>query len=297
MKISVIIRTLNEEKYLEQLLKCIKLQDFNETQFEEEVEIVLVDSGSTDNTLIIAKKFGCSIIHINREDFSFGRSLNLGCKFSSGDILVFVSGHCVPVGCLWLQKLCAPLISKNIKYVYGKQIGGPETKLSESRIFLKYFSDISAIPQKNIFCNNANSAILASTWSEYQFNEELTGLEDMYMAKEIIGGGGSIGYVSNAVVIHHHNESWGKVRKRFEREALALREIMPQVHISKLDVFRYIFFSILSDSFWAIKNGIFIKNFIGILFYRYNQFIGSYLGNKIHRKLSKVEKERYFFPG
>ena len=57
--ISVIIRTLNESKYLPSLLENIIRQ-----KVDLPVEIVLVDSGSTDGTISIAKHFGCKIIWI-----------------------------------------------------------------------------------------------------------------------------------------------------------------------------------------------------------------------------------------
>ena len=50
MSISVIIRTLNEDKYLEELLISIKKQ-----QISDSVEIIIVDSGSTDRTLEISE--------------------------------------------------------------------------------------------------------------------------------------------------------------------------------------------------------------------------------------------------
>ena len=77
--ISVVIRTLNEEKYLEQLLSAIQSQD--KEGFD--IEIVIIDSGSTDKTLFIAKKFEARITYINKSDFTFGRSLNYGSDFFS----------------------------------------------------------------------------------------------------------------------------------------------------------------------------------------------------------------------
>ena len=56
-----------------------------------EVETVLIDSGSTDRTLEIAREFNCKITYIDKSDFSFGRSLNMGSDYSSGDI----SGLCI----------------------------------------------------------------------------------------------------------------------------------------------------------------------------------------------------------
>ena len=77
MDCSIIIRTLNEEIYLDQLIKKIKRQNLNS---KLKYEIILVDSGSTDNTLKIAERQKINIIKIKKEEFSFGRSLNYGCK-------------------------------------------------------------------------------------------------------------------------------------------------------------------------------------------------------------------------
>src|SRR3546814_8390782 len=77
------------------------------------------------------------ITHITREEFSFGRSLNLGCEAAQGEVLILISGHCVPRDRHWLRALCQPIIDGLVDYSYGKQIGGPESRYSECRIFTK----------------------------------------------------------------------------------------------------------------------------------------------------------------
>ena len=72
MIVSIVIRTLNEEKYLNELLTEISNQ--NHPDFD--VETIIIDSGSTDNTILIAKKHNCRITYIDKEEFTFGRSLN-----------------------------------------------------------------------------------------------------------------------------------------------------------------------------------------------------------------------------
>ncbi len=134
MLASIIIRTLNEGKYLEELLRQIELQVTDQLQYE----IILVDSGSEDETIAIAKSHDCRIIHIRRKDFSFGRSLTLGCEESKSDYLVMISGHCVPAGPNWLQSLCDPLIQGKASYTYGRQIGGELSQYSELEIFERY---------------------------------------------------------------------------------------------------------------------------------------------------------------
>ncbi len=292
VRISYLIRTLNEFRYLDKLLQSISEQQ----TIGFDYEVVLVDSGSTDGTLEIAERHGCQIHKITREQFSFGRSLNIGCEAARGEVIVIVSGHCIPVDNSWAQKLCQPIFHGSADYTYGRQYPGPNSAWSEGRIFAKYFGEKSMIPQDGFFCNNANAAISRKSWEALRFNEDLTGLEDLNMAQRLIKTGGRVAYVAEAGVLHLHEESWRQVRRRFEREAIALQLIMPQVHISMVDVLRCLIASIWSDWLNALSKGVLMKNALDILLYRWNQYLGSYQGNHEHRKLSAIEKEKYFYP-
>ena len=70
MKLSLVIRCLNEEKHIGKLLAGVMEQTV------KDVEVVVVDSGSTDATLSIASRFPVKIVHIKPEDFSFGGALH-----------------------------------------------------------------------------------------------------------------------------------------------------------------------------------------------------------------------------
>ena len=251
MLVSVVIRTLNEETYLGELLEAIQSQE----QAKFSVEVVIVDSGSTDKTLEIAESFGARITTIHKSEFTFGRSLNVGCDFANGDIFVLISGHCVPVNKNWLGNLIAPLVNGDAGYSYGRQIGRDSTKYSERQLFDKYFPASSRLQTEEFFCNNANSAILKSVWEKYGFDEQVTGLEDMYLSKQYVGDRGLIAYVAEAPVFHIHNESWSQTKRRYEREALALQVIMPEVHVSIIDTVRYIASAIRSDFVTAYREG------------------------------------------
>jgi len=292
INISIIIRTLNEADNIDALLCNIKTQDVNGLSYE----VVLVDSGSTDATVSIAKRHGCHIHHISREEFSFGRSLNIGCEGSNGDILVFISGHCLPTDEYWLYNLCKPIIIDNAQYSYGRQLGNSKSYYSECQIFSKYFPNQRIHQNVEFYCNNANSAVSRIVWEKYRFNESLTGLEDMDLAKKLVRDGGKVTYVSESTVFHLHNETMHQVKHRFEREAIALKVIMPQVHIRFNDMLRYIISSIIMDCSCAFTEGLLIKKFIQIIQYRMNQYIGSYKGNNDNRELSHLDKEKYFYP-
>ena len=161
MLVSIVIRTLNEATYMSEMLQAIDMQ----IKQDFEVEVVIIDSGSTDATLSIAQDFGCKITFITKDQFTFGRSLNMGSDFANGDILVYISGHCVPTDSAWLMQLTKPIVDGVAGYTYGRQIGRDTTKYAEGKIFEKYFPSQSKIPQNGFFCNNANAFTISGRGS------------------------------------------------------------------------------------------------------------------------------------
>ncbi|MEO9971926.1 MAG: glycosyltransferase family 2 protein [Hyphomonadaceae bacterium] len=290
--VSIIFRALNEEKWFADALRACQDQVLP----DKDVEIILVDSGSTDRTLEIAQSFGCKIVHIKKEDFTFGRSLNYGCQSASGDYLVFISAHCVPSHTNWLKNLIAPLENGTVDYVYGRQVGHDVSRFSEHQIFAQYFPQADKLPQDGHFINNANSAILASVWADEPFNETVTGLEDMMLAKELSSQGKRIGYVADAPVVHIHEESFRQIRARYYREALTLRRIMPDMHFHFGDFLRYFIAGVLHDSAEALKMKVFLRKFGEVFMFRLMQYWGTFRGHNEQRALSRAEKERYYYP-
>jgi len=292
MKFSVIIRTYNESRYLPQLLQALRSQ----TVRPQELDIIVVDSGSNDATIEIATGAGCKLMHIDKHEFSFGRSLNRGCNAAKGDVLVFVSGHCVPASNQWLQELSRPLASGEAAFSYGRQEGGAETKFSEHQLFEKYFPAKSITRLNQFFCNNANAALLRQVWERYRFDEELTGLEDMELARRLVDAGMKIAYVPTASVFHHHHESWSQVKRRYERESLALHKVMPSVHVNLADALRYFIAGVLGDWAKATSQRQFLRRASEIVAFRFCQFSGVWRGHNMHQPKSREMKERYFYP-
>ena len=294
MRYSVIIRTLNEEKYLQELINAIKEQKID---LEDEIEIILVDSGSTDQTLEIAKKNNLKIVFIRKEVFSFGRSLNIGCRASNGELLVFISGHCIPVNTNWLLNLCSSLKNGGSDYNYGKQIGVDTSYYSEHQYFKKFFpSNNKDVFFNGFFCNNANSAIKRNVWEKYKFNENITGLEDMYLTQQITQDNMKVSYIPEANVKHIHQENFKKIKNRYERESIALKWIIPDIKITFFEFVKIFFLYIISDFSAAKEEKVFFKNFFSILFFRFAMSYGSYIGNNKNNKLSEKSKKIYFYP-
>jgi glycosyltransferase involved in cell wall biosynthesis len=290
--VTIVFRALNEEKYFEEALKACRSQVLDGLTFD----IVLVDSGSTDRTLEIAKKYECQIVHIPKHQFSFGRSLNWGCEAASGDYLIFISAHCIPTHDRWLQNLIQPLIDDVATYSYGRQIGNEVSKFSEKQLFAKYFPDFDKAPQDGFFINNANSAIKKSSWTTFKFDEDVTGLEDMVLGKQLVAAGEKIAYIADAPVIHIHEETYRQVKRRYYREALTLRAVLPEVHMSFFDFIHYTFAGISNDFGVARRQKSLLKNMGGITLFRIMQFWGSYKGQNENRKLSRAQKEEYYYP-
>jgi len=290
--VSIIFRALNEEKWFDDaLVACAKQKLEGLTS-----EIILVDSGSTDRTIEIAESHGCQLVHIPKSQFTFGRSLNWGCEAARGKYLVFISAHCIPTDEDWLQRLVQPLVDGVAHYTYGRQIGHDVSKFSEKRLFAKYYPEFDMIPQEGFFCNNANSAILRSEWETHRFDEDVTGLEDMVLARAIAKSGGRIGYVASAAVIHVHEETLSQTRRRYYRESLTLRDIMPEVHVTRWDAVRYFSVGVFFDLKAALGEGEFLRRFSEIIGFRAMQYLGTYEGHNEHRRLSRAQKEAYFYP-
>lgn len=288
--ISIVIRTLNEEKFLPECLAAIGRQ-----KIDDQVEVIVVDSGSNDRTLEIAHEFETRVVLIKKEDFTFGRSLNYGCEAANGEIIVLISAHCIPTSPDWLANLVAPIRDRRCAYTYGRQVARDGvSKYSEGMVYRKYFPKQSAIPQIGYFCNNANSAISKNVWEQFRFNETLTGLEDMELAKRITEKSLRVGYVADAGVEHIHEENWRRIRIRYEREAIALEQIEPALSIS-LSYAIKLFFAALKADLGNLKFSEYRLVTEAIL-YRFCQFYGSYRGSHISRLQINKMKAEYFYP-
>ena len=217
---SIVIRTFNEQKQLGNLFNALDQQTFRD------FETIVVDSGSTDATLTIARQRSDKLVEIASHDFTFGYSLNIGCRNSRGDILVNVSAHAIPVDNHWLEALVSSFEDDQVAIVYGRHLGASDTKFSERRDFEKIFGNDAIVQtQGPYYANNGNSAIRKSLWEEEPWGEHLTGLEDIAWAGFFGAKGYSVVYEPKAAVYHIHEESWYQVYNRYRREALAARHI------------------------------------------------------------------------
>lgn len=287
---SIIIRCYNEEAHIGRLLSGIMQQT------TDDFEVIVVDSGSTDATLSIASQYRVKILKINKEDFSFGNSLNIGCEAASGQFLVIVSAHVYPVYNDWITQLLQPFENERVACVYGRQCGDHSTKFSEHQVFANWFPEKSDMNQDHPFCNNANAAVRRSVWEKTRYNETITGLEDLAWAKQVMSTGLRIAYKAEAEVIHVHEETPGQVLNRYRREAIAMKAIYPQEKFSFMNFLHMFAKNALNDACLALKHGMFWREVFSILSFRSMQFWGTYRGYAQRGSVSSSLRRKFYYP-
>ncbi len=287
---SIVIRAYNEEKHIGKLLSGIMEQTVKEP------EIILVDSGSTDATVAIASRFPTKIVHIAPEDFTFGRSLNLGCQAATREFVVVASAHVYPIYPDWLERLLEPFADPAIALSYGKQRGNDSTKFSEHQHFAKMYPDRSVLRQEHPVCNNANAAIRRGLWQERSYDETLPGLEDLEWATWAVDQGYYLAYVAEAEVAHVHEETPRQVYNRYRREAIALKRMRPQEQFGMGQFLRLFFSNVVSDGWHALREGHLVDVWREILWFRLMQFWGTFRGYRHRGPLSSRLQEAFYYP-
>ena len=284
------IRAHNEERHVGRLLSGLLHQTVSS------VEIILVDSGSTDATVSIASQYPVRILSIQPDEFSFGRALNIGCREATGQFVVAASAHVYPVYEDWIERLIAPFGERNVALTYGKQRGDHRTRFSEQRVFERWFPDHPGGHQKHPFCNNANAAIRRCLWEGYPYNEDLTGLEDIDWAQRVTEKGHSVVYVPEAEVVHVHEELPRQIFNRYRREAIAMKQVFPHERFGIFDFVRLWTSNVLSDAVFAAQHGAFWRQIGSIGLFRTMQFWGTYRGYTLHEPVNSALRQTFYYP-
>ena len=202
--VSVIVRTRNEEKHIGYCIQSI-------TDFIGKPQIIIVDNDSTDNTIPIINRFeyhNITKLHIGKDDYTPGRSLNMGIKECTEDYIIILSAHCEIVK-FDFELVKEQLDKGKVGAVWGKQFPIWDGKKITRRYMWSNFKDES---QTNYWCeledryffHNAFSMFNTEHLIEYPFDEHYSSKEDRYLANEQIEKGYNIFYDSQQEVKHHY---------------------------------------------------------------------------------------------
>ena len=216
--ISIVIRAKNEEEYIGEVLGAVFAQDDY-----EEFEILVIDSGSTDGTKELIRKFPVRLEEIGSDRFSFGSALNLGFELARGRIVVYLSAHCTPTTHDWLRQMVEPLrCNPKLVATYGRQECRRGINPFEETALLSGFPADRSNPAGALF-SNANCAIWRQTLLNDPFDEELTSSEDLVWRMKFRSD--QILYVPEASVYHSHPINLRYWAQRFERDGVAAVEM------------------------------------------------------------------------
>lgn len=207
-KISIIIRTKNEECWIQHCLEMVFKQDY------QDFEVILVDNNSSDHTVSIAKRFPLAKV-INVDVFTPGDALNQGIRASTGEYIVCLSAHCVPKETDWLKNLLDNFDDNpKVAGVYGRQLPVSYTDPVDKRDLLITFGRDKRVQKKDYFFHNANSMLRRDIWEKFPFDDKASNIEDRIWGKVVTDNDFHIVYEPSAEVYHYHGLHQGNPKKR-----------------------------------------------------------------------------------
>jgi len=204
-KVSVILTVKNEERTIGRAIESVLGIDY------PDYEVIVVDTGSEDQTVRIAKQYGIKTIQVNASTPGIGR--NVGIKNSSGEIVAFVDGDCYVSRKDWLKTAVGLLRQKNIGGVSGPVISSSQSTYM-SKVLLDVFSTFFAGAGSASFSRYKKQKELKSLPSAnavYRrealekvglFSEDLSFCEDTDLSYRIQKAGYRLIYSPDTVVEH-----------------------------------------------------------------------------------------------
>jgi rhamnosyltransferase len=214
----------------ETLLRCLEM--VREQRIDEDVEVVIVDSGSMDGSVERARALGARVHEIAPSEFHHGRTRNLLVSLARGDLLVWTSHDAYPENADWLEHLTAPLRrgDGDVAGVYGRQLAHRSAKPPE-RYFLDFLygprprvqraASVGELTMETTLFSNANSAIPRTLLERFPFADDVLIAEDQDWARRALLASYSIVYEPLAVVRHSHAYTIRSAFKRFFESGVA----------------------------------------------------------------------------
>ena len=216
---SVIIPTHNGAFWLDELLSMLARQTWPPE------EILVIDSGSEDETREIARRYPTKIVTIQKEEFDHGGTRSMAARMARGDLLVFLTQDAVPADQTSLERLVNAFADKRVGAAYGRQLPAENALplAAHLRFFnypassqLRCWQDRRQYGFRTIFISNSFAAYRRCVLEKIDYFEphQLFGEDTLALAK-ILQNGYCVAYVADACVVHSHNYTFAGDLKRY----------------------------------------------------------------------------------
>lgn len=217
-QVSVVIPTRNAGPLFREVLAAVRGQEL-----DREVELVVVDSGSTDGTAELAEQSADRFIRIRPEEFNHGRTRNLAISRCQSELVALLVQDATPADRHWLQRLVNCFADPQVAGAYSRQIPRPDcpplirarlNRWSASRTTreVKFLPDplslyaLSEPEQIRLLSfDNVSSCVRKSVWEKLPFPELDFG-EDLAWAWMALSVGYRIVYEPASAVLHSHRQ-------------------------------------------------------------------------------------------
>jgi rhamnosyltransferase len=218
-EVSVILPCYNAAQFLKGLVLSLLNQEISP------VEIIVVDSQSTDNTEKIARELGCKVFSISQTNFNHGGTRNFASLQAKGDLLVFMTQDALPADPFFLQHLLDPIISGKTVASFARQIPYPNASAVEkfARVFnyppdsqIRTAASIKSMGIGAYFFSNVSSAIRKDVFLDVgMFADNVIMNEDMLLCANLLNNGHNVAYAAKAQVYHSHDYSLKQTFRRY----------------------------------------------------------------------------------